>query len=142
MEYQFSQPRESDISPLGREPSFIPNASCLAEPIHPRNLNELGEIVTKYDTYHALSDRLALPTYAQATLPRTTLWGLTNIILLCINIPSLILLQSRISDRGKVSLLNHLDIDISIHVRASAGQADVIQNGKAYFDCKHIVPPA
>lgn len=45
----------------------------------------------KYEpTYHALSDKFALPTYAQALPPpRPTFRGWTKIILLCINKPLL-----------------------------------------------------
>jgi hypothetical protein len=61
-------------------------------------------------TYHALSDKLALPTYAHALLPcRPTSRGRTKIILLCINMSRLWLWQSRIRYFGKVSRLYHFD---------------------------------
>ena len=58
-------------------------------------------------SYHADSDRFALPTYAQPAC-----WGFpccTKIILLCINMPCLRLLQSRMRCRGKVLASYHFD---------------------------------
>jgi len=52
-------------------------------------------------TYQALSERLALPTYAQA-LPLGLL-DLTYVILSCISMPPRMLLLSRRRDRGNVA---------------------------------------
>jgi hypothetical protein len=60
-------------------------------------------------TYHALSERLALPTYAkQRPALSSGSWGRTNMILLCMSTPGLTDLQSRRCCRGKVEACHHL----------------------------------
>lgn len=68
-------------------------------------------------TYHALSDRLALPTYANPSMhcpdamvlaDATALRRRTKITLLCIKRPSRVLMQSRTSCRGKLGACHHL----------------------------------
>ncbi len=61
-------------------------------------------------THHALSERLALPTYAKHFLGEFVASGArTNITLLCMSKPGRTDLQSRRSSRGKVAACHHRD---------------------------------
>jgi len=75
-----------------------------------------SQLLTGVTTYQALSDRFALPTYAQAgqvfgvefppELPSTSSLR-TNIALLCMRSPSRVLTQSRTSSFGKSGECHH-----------------------------------
>lgn len=56
-------------------------------------------------TYHALSDRFALPIYTQAAPSRICSW--TNMTLLCSSRPCRVASQSRSNSRGKVVAFHH-----------------------------------